>query len=68
MNFDAVYYVRDIDTKVELLTGMFYYAFDMHAPIRTARVTKNAAPWLILALSRILKERRTFAQNPTDIN
>nr|CAI5851331.1 unnamed protein product [Callosobruchus analis] len=72
MNFDYVYYVRDIDTKVELLTGMLNYVFDVYAPIRTARVIKNAAPWLTSALSRILKERdaaaRTFALNPSNVN
>nr|CAH7746795.1 unnamed protein product [Callosobruchus chinensis] len=51
---------------------MLKYAFDLHAPVRTARVTKNAAPWLTPTLSRILKQRdtaaNTFQQNPNDTN
>nr|CAH7739063.1 unnamed protein product [Callosobruchus chinensis] len=72
INFDLIYYTQDIDVKVALLSEMLKYAFDLHAPVRTARVTKNAAPWLTPTLSRILKQRdtaaNTFQQNPNDTN
>nr|CAH7725580.1 unnamed protein product [Callosobruchus chinensis] len=69
INFDLIS-TPGIDVKIALLSGMLKYAFDLHVPVRTVRVTKNAAPWLTPTLSRILKQRDTaayiFQQNPND--
>lgn len=44
--FDNIYYLNDIDEKINLLNFYILELFDLHAPLRTFRITKKRAPWL----------------------
>nr|CAH7767833.1 unnamed protein product [Callosobruchus chinensis] len=69
---ECIFYINDINRKVDILTNVLLDLLNFHAPFRTARVTKNAAPWLSFALKAILRERDkalvTFKQHPSDEN
>lgn len=76
-NFDAVGFHRDlqyvpwhhilriteIKNKIEFLTQNVLYLFDIHAPLRNARITKQNAPWLTPNLRLIMKERNKALSN-----
>lgn len=47
----------NIDDKVNFFCEMVSDVFSFHAPIRTIRVSKPPAPWLTVAVKRMMKER-----------
>lgn len=63
---------HNIDRKIELLNNFVISLFDLHAPVRTVRVTKPKAPWLTPNLKLIMKERdkakQKFNRSKTDID
>ena len=52
-----VYRIRDIDNKIKFLTDNILKIFDIHAPVRTVRLSRPPAPWLTDAVKKILKTR-----------
>nr|CAH7746630.1 unnamed protein product [Callosobruchus chinensis] len=57
VNWDEIFYVNNIDSKVSLLTEKINQLFDLHAPYKQIRVNKPFAPWLTDSLKLILKQR-----------
>lgn len=57
INWDHIYYVNDIEAKVDFLVSNIQLLFNKHAPFKTARVTKPYAPWLTYAVKEMMKER-----------
>lgn len=53
----SIYYMTDIDEKVDFLTFQLKSLFELHVPLRTVRVTKPPAPWLTPALKLLMGER-----------
>src|SRR5699024_7433734 len=51
--FDNIYYLHDINQKIELFKKYILNIFDIHAPLRTVRISKNKAPWLTPADMRL---------------
>nr|CAH7718427.1 unnamed protein product [Callosobruchus chinensis] len=72
IGFDQIFYLRTIDEKVVCFTNHLLQLFDIHAPLRTARITKPSAPWLTDNMRSIFKLRdkavTTFQNDPSDIN
>nr|CAH7717665.1 unnamed protein product [Callosobruchus chinensis]CAH7730660.1 unnamed protein product [Callosobruchus chinensis] len=72
IGFDQIFYLRTIDEKVVCFTNHLLQLFDIHAPLRTARITKPAAPWLTDNMRSIFKLRdkalTTFQNDPSDTN
>lgn len=44
--FENIYDINDIDAKVHFLNENILYLFNMHAPIKTIKITKKYAPWI----------------------
>ena len=57
VSWDDIYYINNIDNKITFLTDNLLSIFNVHAPIRTVRLSRAPAPWLTDALKIILKER-----------
>lgn len=57
INFDDIYLIDNINDKVKFLTSNINFLFNIHAPLKTIRVSKPPAPWLTFNLKMILKER-----------
>lgn len=55
--WDRLYYLENTDQKVEFLTNNLIQIFDVHAPVRTVRLSRAPAPWLTPALKSIFKDR-----------
>ena len=55
--WDEIYYMRDVDGKVDFLTDNLTKIFNKHVPFKTVRVNKPPAPWLTPALTAIMRER-----------
>lgn len=70
--WDDIFYINNINTKVTLMSTYIQRLFDIHAPIRTVRVNKPAAPWLSDTLKIIMSQRdaafRKFKRNRTTAN
>ncbi|VEN64491.1 unnamed protein product [Callosobruchus maculatus] len=56
-NWNTILDVVHIDQKVNVLVSTILQLFDMHAPMRTVRVTKPKAPWFTDVL-KIMKKHR----------
>nr|CAI5844525.1 unnamed protein product [Callosobruchus analis] len=46
MHLDDIFFMSSIDQKVEYLTEILIKLYDLHAPVKSLRVRKPAAPWL----------------------
>ena len=57
VNWDDIYYLNDLNSKINSITENIIGLFDVHAPVRTVRLSKPPAPWLTETLKRILDER-----------
>lgn len=55
--WNNIFYISDIDEKIQFLTENIIALFDKHAPITQVRVSKPPAPWLTDTLKVILKLR-----------
>lgn len=55
--WNDIYYMAEIDDKVEFFTSQLSLLFKKHIPLRTVRVSKPPAPWLTPALKIMMKER-----------
>nr|CAH7737089.1 unnamed protein product [Callosobruchus chinensis] len=56
-NWSTILDVVHIDQKVNILVSTILQLFDLHAPVRTVRVTKPKAPWFTDVL-KIMKKHR----------
>lgn len=73
-NLENIFYITNIDEKVDILSSTILNIFDKHAPIRTARISKPPAPWLTNNTKYLMKLRdkaklkfkRTKAQSDWD--
>lgn len=45
-NLDAIYYIGDINIKIEYLTSVLMTIFDALAPNKTFKITKEYKPWI----------------------
>nr|CAH7721849.1 unnamed protein product [Callosobruchus chinensis] len=72
INADFVSDHKTIDEKVVCFTNHLLQLFDIHAPLRNARITKPAAPWLTDNMRSIFNLRdkalTTFQNDPSDTN
>ena len=44
--FNSILYIDDINKKLELFNTLVLSLYDVHAPLKTARITKKKAPWI----------------------
>lgn len=57
IRWDEVFYIPDLDQKIEFLTNNILKLFDTHAPLRTVRIGKPRAPWLTDVIRLMMKLR-----------
>nr|CAI5843458.1 unnamed protein product [Callosobruchus analis] len=57
LNWQQIFYIGDIDVKVDILSNHILYLFDKHAPYKRVRITKPKAPWLTRDLKELHKRR-----------
>ena len=64
-----IFYINNIDDKVDFLTKKIISLFDLHAPVRYARMNKPYAPWITDNIKLIMKQRdkalTKYKQNST---
>lgn len=67
-----VYQQYSLDSKVNVFNGIITDIFNKHAPWKTSRVTRPAAPWLTNELKVLMKDRNSaysrFRATKTDEN
>lgn len=52
-----IYYVNDVNLKLDILNSNIIQLFDKHAPRRTINITKKHAPWLTDTIKLMMKLR-----------
>lgn len=57
VDWDFIYILPDVDSKVQFMSNTLVNLFNLHAPLRTIRITKAKAPWLTYPLRLMIKER-----------
>ena len=55
--FHYIYYMEDIDRKVDFLNELLIGVLEYHAPVRVSRFTKPYAPWLTDTLKHMMSLR-----------
>lgn len=64
--------LRTVDDMAEKLNSLIIELYDKHAPLRTIRVTKPAAPWITddikLMMNKRDKAKRTWRRDKTPAN
>lgn len=72
LSWQAFYNTQNIDELIELWNGSILSVFDLHAPLKTARITKSPAPWLTDNLKLMMRLRDKallkFRKSRTDEN
>lgn len=62
INWNTIYEFSNIDAMVEYLNANLLMLFDIHAPVKTVRISKPPAPWLTENLRLMMRLRnRAFA-------
>nr|CAH7733641.1 unnamed protein product [Callosobruchus chinensis] len=56
-NLDSIFYIYDIDEKVNSFCEMLLRIFDKHIPLKTVKVTKKRAPWLNNEIKSMMSDR-----------
>lgn len=54
---DNIFYMDDIDAKVDYFTSNLLDIFNKHVPLRTVRITKKRAPWLTESIKLLMRRR-----------
>lgn len=57
INWDLIYSFPDVNDKLHFLTSNILNLFNLHAPIRTIKVSKPRAPWLTDVIKIMIKTR-----------
>lgn len=57
VEWDTIYYLNSIESKVDFLTCNIKNLFDIHAPYISSRITKPYAPWLTYSVRLMMLER-----------
>lgn len=52
-----IFYLNNIDEKVNTLNFLLNNIFDVHAPLTTVRITKKRSPWLTYNIKQMQKSR-----------
>lgn len=60
--WNNIIYEREIDAKIKLFDSFVLTLFNVHAPIKEARITKPKAPWLTENIKIFMKQRDTALQ------
>lgn len=58
VQWDNIFYLDNIEKKVQYLAENILVIFNKHAPYVTSRVTKPYAPWLTDNIKQLMKERK----------
>lgn len=70
--FHNVFYIRDVDSKLEKFNDLLIDLFNKHAPERTVRITKKKAPWITENIKLIMSNRdkalSKYKKQKTSIN
>lgn len=62
-NWDLIYSLENVDDMVEFWNTNITLLFDVHAPLKTVRITKSPAPWLTENLRLLMSLRdKAFAK------
>lgn len=56
--FENILYINDINEKLALFNTLILSLFDVHAPARTARITKKKAPWITQNIKHLMHLRK----------
>lgn len=57
INFDYIYTLNNVDEMVNFWNTSIIWLFNIHAPLKTARITKLPAPWLTENIKIMIKLR-----------
>lgn len=57
IQWDNIFYLRNIDLKLDFLTENILSLFNKHSPFVTSRITKPYSPWLTDTIRQMMKER-----------
>lgn len=57
VNWDFIYSLEDVDQMIEFWNNNLTLLYDMHAPLKRARIKKPPAPWLTPNLKFLMKQR-----------
>lgn len=70
IRFESIYDMNNVNDKVHFLNEAILTLFNMHAPLKTIKITKKHSPWITdnirLLMSLRDKARTKFRQNKTD--
>lgn len=58
IDFNEIFEIINLNDKINFLTSKIINVFDLHAPLRTVRVTKPKAEWLTDPLKIMIRERQ----------
>ena len=56
-NLECIFYIADIDKKIQIFTNTILKLFNYYAPYKTARISKPPAPWLTPNLKHLMHLR-----------
>lgn len=57
LNWDDIFYINDIDSKLYLFNYNVIKLFDKHAPLVTKKLTKKFSRWLTENIKKLMKKR-----------
>jgi len=50
--------MTNVDSMIEYFNKMITHIFDLHAPIKTSRITKSPAPWITENIKFMIRLRK----------
>lgn len=57
LNLENIFYINDVDDKVNYLNEKLTLLLDVHCPLKTVRITKAYSPWLTDNIKLLMKLR-----------
>lgn len=63
LDLDHIFYLQDVDQKLEYFNDCIQSLFNKHAPLKTARLTKPYSPWLTDTIREMMRLRDQAYQN-----
>lgn len=61
-NIEQIFYVADLDIKLETFNSLILNVFDKHAPLVTSRISKKYCPWLTDNIKHMISLRKKALQ------
>lgn len=55
--FNDIFYIRDVNSKLDKFNKFIIELFNKHAPAKTVKITKKKAPWLTENIKLLISDR-----------